>query len=213
MCGITYGPGTNALSASGASETSAGHAVLLLSLFPPLAAVLASVFLRERLTVLRVVAILIGVVGAVILTLSKSGAGSSLAGDAMIGGLILTCTFLQLGIRKLDTTHPALFVVGVFGTIGCLLLTGMGLVAGRIDAIFIPLNHFDATTIIWFDFWMVLLISLVGQLLQSVALRTLNVALVVALTSYGSIAAGIAASIVLLGEQLTVCEMSPAFSF
>jgi drug/metabolite transporter (DMT)-like permease len=77
MCGITYGPGTNALSALGASETSAGHAVLLLSLFPPLAAVLASVFLRERLTVLRVVAILIGVVGAVILTLSKSGAGSS----------------------------------------------------------------------------------------------------------------------------------------
>ena len=54
MCGITYGPGTNALSALGASETSAGHAVLLLSLFPPLAAVLASVFLRERLTVLRV---------------------------------------------------------------------------------------------------------------------------------------------------------------
>ena len=86
MCGITYGPGTNALSALGASETSAGHAVLLLSLFPPLAAVLASVFLRERLTVLRVVAILIGVVGAAILTLSKSGAGSSLAGDAMIGG-------------------------------------------------------------------------------------------------------------------------------
>ena len=45
MCGSTYGPGTNALSALGASETSAGHAVLLLSLFPPLAAVLASVFL------------------------------------------------------------------------------------------------------------------------------------------------------------------------
>jgi drug/metabolite transporter (DMT)-like permease len=125
----------------------------------------------------------------------------------MIGGLILTWAFLTLGIRKLDTTYPALFVVGVFGTIGCLLLTGMGLVAGRIDAIFIPLNHFDATTIIWFDFWMVLLISLVGQLLQGVALRTLNVALVVALTSYGSIAAGLAASIVLLGEHLTVGEI------
>jgi drug/metabolite transporter (DMT)-like permease len=211
MCGITYGPGTNALSAFGASETSAGHALLLLSLFPPLAAVLASVFLRERLTVLRVVAIVIGVVGAVILTLLKSGAGSSLAGDAMIGALILTWAFLTLGIRKLDTTYPALFVVGVFGTIGCLLLTGMGLVAGRIDAIFIPLNHFDATTIIWFDFEPVLLLSLVGQLLQGVALRTLNVALVVALTSYGSIAAGLAASIVLLGEHLTVGEIVAGF--
>ena len=66
----------------------------------------------------------------------------------------------------------------------------MGLVAGRIDAIFIPLNHFNTTTIIWFDFELVLLLSLVGQLLQGVALRTLNVALVVALTSYGSIVAG-----------------------
>src|ERR1700730_10988945 len=125
----------------------------------------------------------------------------------MIGALILTCALLPLGIRKLDTSYPALFVVGVFGTIGCLLLTGMGLVAGRIDAILIPLNHTDASTLIWFDVELVLLLSLVGQLLQGVALRTLNVALVVALTSYGSIAAGLAASIVLLGERLTVGEI------
>jgi drug/metabolite transporter (DMT)-like permease len=207
MCGIAYGPGTNALSALGASETSAGHAVLLLSLFPPLAAVLASVFLRERLPTLRVVAILIGVVGAMILTLSKSGARSSFAGDAVISTFILTWALLTLGIRKLDTTYPALFVVGIFGTIGCLLLGGIGLVAGRIDAILIPLKYTDATTVIWFDVELVLFLSLVGQLLQGVALRTLNVALVVALTSYGSIAAGLAASIILLGEHLTVGEI------
>jgi len=206
MCGITYGPGTNALSALGAHETSAGHAVLLLSLFPPLAAVLASVFLRERLALPRIVAILIGVAGAAILTLSKSGAGSSLAGDAMIGAFILTWALLTLGVRKLDTAYPALFVVGVFGTLGCLLLSGIGLVAGRIDAILIPLIHTDVTTVIWFDVELVLLLSLVGQLLQSVALRTLNVALVVALTSYGSIAAGLAASLILLGEHITASE-------
>jgi hypothetical protein len=154
-----------------------------------------------------VVAILIGVFGALILTLSKSGAGSSVAGDAMIGAFILTWAVLTLGIRKLDSTYPPLFVVGVFGTLGCLLLTGMGLVTGRIDATLIPLKHFDAATIIWFDVELVLLLSLVGQLLQGVALRTLNVALVVALTSYGSIAAGLAASIVLLGEHLTVGEI------
>lgn len=207
MCGITYGPGTNALSALGASETSAGHAVLLLSLFPPLAAILASMFLRERLAPVRVVAILIGVVGALMLTLSKSGAGSSLAGDAMIGAFILSWAFLTLGIRKLDTTYPALFVVGVFGAIGCLLLVGMGLIGGRIDAIVIPLKHFDAATIIWFDVELVLLLSVFGQLLQGVALRTLNVALVAALTSYGSISVGLAASIILLGEHLTVGEI------
>jgi drug/metabolite transporter (DMT)-like permease len=74
-----------------------------LSLFPPLAAVLASVFLRERLAVLRIIAILIGVAGAATLTLSKSSAGSSLAGDAMIGAFILTWALLMLGIRRLDT--------------------------------------------------------------------------------------------------------------
>lgn len=54
---------------------------------------------------------------------------------------------------------------------------------------------------------LVLLLSLVGELLQGVALRTLNVALVVALTSYGSIAAGLAASTILLGEHLTAGEI------
>jgi hypothetical protein len=78
---------------------------------------------------------------------------------------------------------------------------------GRGRGIFTPLNHFDAVTIIWFDVELVLLLSLVGQLLQGVALRTLNVALVVALTSYGSIAAGLAASIILLGEYLTAGEI------
>jgi drug/metabolite transporter (DMT)-like permease len=103
MCGVAYGPGTNALSSLGASETSAGHAVLLLSLFPPLAAILASLFLRERLALLWIIAIVIGVLGALTLTFSKSGRGSTVAGDALIGAFILTWAFLTVGIRKLDT--------------------------------------------------------------------------------------------------------------
>jgi hypothetical protein len=43
----------------------------------------------------------------------------------------------------------------------------MGLVAGRIDAILIPLQHLDAATIIWFDVELVLLLSLVGQLCKA----------------------------------------------
>jgi len=121
------------------------------------------------------------------------------------------CLISQAKVRQLS---GALYF-GVFGTIGCVLLSAIGLVAGRIDAILIPLQHLDAATIIWFDvatiIWfdveLVLLLFLVGQLLQGVALRTLNVALVVALTSYGSIAAGLAASIVLLGVHLTVGEI------
>jgi hypothetical protein len=46
--------------------------------FPSLAAVVARAFFHERLAVLRVVAILIGVVGSLIFILSKSGWWSSL---------------------------------------------------------------------------------------------------------------------------------------
>jgi hypothetical protein len=81
------------------------------------------------------------------------------------------------------------------------------LLVGRIDAVLIPLTHFDRVTLLWFDLELVLLLSLGGQLLQGLALRTLNVALVVALTSYGSIAAGLAASAFLLSEHLTLGEV------
>ncbi len=71
------------------------------------------------------------------------------------------------------------------------------------------MQHFDLQTVLWFDLELVLLLSLGGQLLQGMALRTLNVAVVVALTSYGSIFFGLAASLVILGERLTVQTLSP----
>lgn len=207
FCGIAYGPGTNALSALGAHGTSAAHAVLLLSLFPPLAAGLAAVFLRERLSVLKMIAIAIGVMGAATLTLSKSSGGATTTGDLLIAAFILTWAILTLGIRQLDKTYPALFVVGVFGTIGCIALGAIGAAVGRLDSVLIPLRHFDLQTVLWFDLELVLLLSLGGQLLQGVALRALNVALVVALTSYGSIFFGLAASLAILGERLTVQDI------
>lgn len=210
FCGIAYGPGTNALSALGAHATSASHAALLLSLFPPLATGLAAVFLRERLSVLKMIAILIGVMGAATLTLSRSSGAATMNGDLLIAAFILTWAILTLGIRQLDKTYPALFVVGVFGTLGCVALGAIGAVVGRLDSVLIPARHFDLQTVLWFDLELVLLLSLGGQLLQSMALRTLNVAAVVALTSYGSIFFGLAASLAILGERLTVQDVIAA---
>ncbi|MBR1124836.1 DMT family transporter [Bradyrhizobium lablabi] len=210
FCGIAYGPGTNALSALGAHVTSASHAVLLLSLFPPLAAGLAAVFLRERLSTLKMIAIVVGVMGASTLTLSRSSGGATTGGDLLIAAFILTWAILTLGIRQLDKIYPALFVVGVFGTIGCLALGAIGAVAGRFDSVLIPMQHFDLQTVLWFDLELVLLLSLGGQLLQSMALRALDVAMVVALTSYGSIFFGLVASLVILGERLAVQDIIAA---
>jgi drug/metabolite transporter (DMT)-like permease len=211
LCGLLYGPGTNALSALGISRTSASHAVLLLSLFPPLASVLAAVVLRERLAPIRIVAIAVGVLGAATLTLSKPASGSSPVGDAVSAAFIFTWALLTLGIRKLDAKYPPLFVVGVFGTVGAVLLGVMGLLLGRLDAVLIPLAHTDPQTIIWFDLELVLLLSLGGQLLQGFALRTLNVSLVVALTSYGSIFIGLMGSLFILGERLNALIIVAGF--
>jgi len=207
LCGITYGPGTNALSALGAGATSASHAVLLLSLFPPLASLLAAFFLRERLSLLRIAGITVGVIGAATLTLSKSDGGSSVLGDALIGAFLLTWAVLTLGIRLLDRAYPPLFVVGVFGTLGSVALGAIGLATARLDAVLIPIEHVELRTILWFDLELVLFLSLGGQLLQGYALRSLNVAAVVALTSYGSIFAGLVASTFVLQERLTRGEM------
>jgi drug/metabolite transporter (DMT)-like permease len=111
-----------------------------------------------------------------------------------------------LGIRRLDTVYPALFVVGVFGTIGAMMLALIGISIDRVDAILIPLKHFDVRTILYFDLELVLFLSLGGQLLQALALRCLPVAFVVALTSYGSIFAGLIASATILGERLNANE-------
>lgn len=207
LCGLTYGPGTNALSALGARHTSASQAVMLLSLFPPVAAGLAALFLRERLSPIRAAAIVVGVCGAGVLAFSRSAGGATLGGDLLVAGFILTWALLTVAIRALDKIYPPLFVVGVFGVLGCLMLAAMGLASGRLDAALLPLQHRDLQTVLWFDLELVLLLSLCGQLLQAAALRSLAVSLVVALTSYGSIVFGLAASWLLLGERLSTGEL------
>jgi drug/metabolite transporter (DMT)-like permease len=206
MSGVTFGPGSIALSALGAASTSAAHAVMLLSLFPPLAAFLASVFLHEKLSRLAISSVVVGISGALFLALSRSAGGSSWYGDALIGGFIFTWALLTLGIRQLDARFPALFVVGIFGTVGALMLVVMGVVLGRADAILIPLHRFDLRTVLWFDLELVLFLSVGAQLLQAAALRNLPVAFVVALTSYGSIFFGLIASVSLLRETISPSE-------
>jgi drug/metabolite transporter (DMT)-like permease len=206
-CGLAFGPGACALAALGASDTSAAHAVLLLSLFPPLAAGLAALLLRERLAPIRLLALVVGVLGASTLTLSKASGGATPKGDLLVAAFIFSWALLTLGVRKLNRTYPPLFVVGVFGAVGSALLALLGVPLGRLDEILVPLRHFDLRTVVCFDVEMVLLLSLGGQLLQGIALRTLNVALVAALTSYGSIFAGLAASFLFLGERLTTGDL------
>jgi drug/metabolite transporter (DMT)-like permease len=204
LCGVAYGPGTTGMYALGVGATSAAHAVLLLSLVPPIAAVIAAALLHERLHAVRIAAIAIGVAGAATLTFSRSTSGSSPEGDAMILVMVVMWALMTLAIRVLTRTYPPLFVTGVMGTLGTAILIALGAALHRLDAGSIAIRFADPRTIIWFDLELVLLLSVTAQLLQSLALRVLTVGLVSALTAYGTIFVGLLASLFILHEQFTV---------
>jgi drug/metabolite transporter (DMT)-like permease len=203
ISGVGYGPGTTLMYALGVGLTSGAHAVLLLSLVPPVASILAVIFLHERLRTIRIVAIALGAAGAATLTLTRSTSGSTPEGDALILIMVVMWAVMTLSLRMLNRSYPPLFVAGVMGVIGTVIMIAFGAALHRLDAGLVAF-HSDPITIFWFDLELVVLLSVTAQLLQSVALRYLTVGVVAALTAYGTIFVGVLASVVILKEQMTV---------
>jgi drug/metabolite transporter (DMT)-like permease len=210
LCGFAYGPGTTGTYAVAVGLTSVGHAVLLLSLTPAVAAILAAFFLHERLTLTRIAAFFVGTAGAVLLTLTKSAAGATPQGDAVVLMQVIMWASLTLGIRVLARSYPPLFIAGVFGTFGTALNIAIGAAFGKLDAGLLPLQHTDWRTIVWFDLELLLLLSVVAQILQVFALCVLGAGYVAAITAYGTIFVGVIASIAIVGERISAAGIFAA---
>ncbi len=157
LSGICYGPATTAMFALGVGHTSAAHAVLLLALAPVFASILAVIFLHERLHAIRVAAILAGATGACVLTFSRAASGSTPLGDAMVLVMVFSWGVMALALRVLNRRYPALFVAGIMGAIGSLILVGLGAVNHRLDDGWLPLRYYDLKTILAFDLELVVL--------------------------------------------------------
>ena len=203
LSGVCYGPATTGMFALGVGHTSAAHAVLLLALTPVLASILAVVFLHERLHAIRIAAIVAGAVGACILTFSRSASGSTPLGDSMVLVMVSGWGVMALALRVLNRTYPALFVAGIMGAIGSLILVALGAANHRLDEGLLPLRYYDLKTILAFDLELVVLLSIVGQVLQSLSIRILGVIPVAAITGYGSIFFGLIGSFVILHEHMS----------
>ncbi len=204
LSGVCYGPATTGMFALGVGHTSAAHAVLLLALAPVFASILAVIFLHERLHAIRVAAIVAGAIGAGVLTLSRSASGSTPLGDAMILVMVFSWGVMALALRVLNRAYPALFVAGIMGTLGSLILVGIGAANHRLDEGVLPLRFYDLKTILAFDLELVVLLSVVGQVLQSLSIRILGVIPVAAITGYGSIFFGLIGSFAILHEQMSI---------
>ncbi len=203
LSGICYGPATTAMFALGVGHTSAAHAVLLLALAPVFASILAVIFLHERLHAIRIAAIVAGAIGACVLTFSRAASGSTPLGDAMILVMVFSWGVMALALRVLNRRYPALFIAGIMGALGSLMLVGLGAVNHRLDEGLLPLRYYDLKTILAFDLELVVLLSVAGQILQSLSIRILGVIPVAAITGYGSIFFGLLGSFVILHEQMS----------
>ncbi|MGH7716669.1 MAG: EamA family transporter, partial [Vulcanimicrobiaceae bacterium] len=185
----------------------ASHAVLLSSLAPPFATALAAIFLHERLLAIRLVAIGIGILGGGLLTLSRSASGAAPVGDAMIFVQVVMWAVMVLSLRILTRTYRPLFAAGVMGALGSLILVIAGASAHRLDAALLPLRYFDIRTVLAFDLELVVLLSIAGQICQSVALRILTVTPASTVIAYGSIFFGLLGSFLIVNEHLSPTEI------
>jgi drug/metabolite transporter (DMT)-like permease len=200
MLGFCYGPIACGFLALGAQYTSGAHVSLFFSLAPPLTAVLGAAMLRERINALRALALAIGLAGAVLLATTRSATGSSLLGDALLivqisgiaGSLVLT--------RSFGRRYSAVFLTGVFGSIGMAGIAFAGILGGGAHTILDVWR--DPATALWFFGEIVLGLSIYSQVAQAYALRALGAGTTAVLASYGSLIVGLVAAIVILHERL-----------
>ncbi len=199
--GVMFGPLQTGVFALGTQHTSAAHVVMLFSLSPPVTAVLGAYLLRESVTPIRIVALGIGIAGALLLMLTRSASGSNIAGDALILIMVVSFSFTAVLMRGFAAKYSPIFITGVYGTFGTILLVAIGAFLGRLGAIAQPLVA-DPPTIFWFFGIMVVGLSLVAQIAQTFALRIVSASTFSIASSYGSLLVGVASSLTILHERI-----------
>jgi len=200
--GIAFGPGACGFLALAAQYTSGAHIVLLISLTPPVTAVLGGLILREPVDAIRIAALSLGIAGAVLLTVTRSASGSTVFGDLLELVQVVSFALTFVLTRALGKRYSAFFVSGTYGTIGMGLLVLFGLVTGRFgEAIALTLVP-DAATKWWFFGEIVFGLSIYAQTAQAFALRYLGAGTTSIIGSYGTLVVGIIGAIALLGERI-----------
>ena len=201
--GICFGPGACGFLALAAQYTSGAHVVMLMSLAPALTAVLSTFVLRERVDAPRAASLVLGIAGALLLSLTRSASGSTFTGDLLELVQVVAYSLMFVLTRGLGARYSAFFVSGTYGTIGMLLLVLFGIFTGRLASAAAHPLYGDAPTLWWFFGEIVIGLSIYGQIAQAYALRTLGAGITSLLSSYGTLIVGLFGAMTLLGERLS----------
>lgn len=207
LLGLCYGPGVGGLLPLGVSLTSATHTVLLYALGPPLTAALGALLLREALSQVKAIAMVVGVAGAVTVALGGSRAQpSSLLGDLLVTGMLIATAVQTLVLRRIKGDYSSLFIAALYGMIGSIILLVITLPLGGARSISLPLRTGVTGKLLFFG-EIVIAVSLLAQMFQSLALRTLKAGIVSALVRYGALLTGTITAFFLLGESTSSTEL------
>jgi drug/metabolite transporter (DMT)-like permease len=164
--------------------------------------VIAAVALRERVDAIRIVALSVGIAGAVLLTMTRSATGSTVFGDLLELVQVASYSAMFVLTRALGARFSAFFVSGTYGAIGMGLLVLFGLATGRLESSIAQTLVPNANTLWWFFGEIVIGLSIYGQLAQAFALSRLSAGTTSIISAYGTLAVGVVGAVILLHESI-----------
>ena len=200
--GVAFGPGACGFLALAAQYTSGAHVVLLMGLTPAVTAVIGALVLRERVDAIRIAALAVGIVGAVLLTATRSATGSTVFGDLLELVQVLSYSTMFVLTRALGKRFSAFFVSGTYGAVGMALLALFGLATDRLGSSVALTLVPNTSTLWWFFGEIVIGLSIYGQTAQAFALRYLPAGTTSIVSSYGTLVVGVIGALVLLNERI-----------
>ncbi|HET7580725.1 MAG TPA: DMT family transporter [Bacillales bacterium] len=192
------------LLAAGLSNTSASNAALILALVPLTTAVLAMIFLGERLTFFRLIGIVLALIGIAFVILEGSGGLSGISiGAAYVFGAMFSQAFSFIWINKATETLPPRQATAIMLTMGALIMFLMSLFihpsgVGKLD---------HGTLGVWMVFVASSIVATaMGQMLYNMAIHQIGAgasSIFMNLTPFFSLLG----SVVFLGESITLAQI------
>jgi drug/metabolite transporter (DMT)-like permease len=125
LCALTGVAVNQLLFIKGLSLTYSIHASLLMLTTPILITIIAAWLLKERLTKFKIIGLVLGVLGALVLILSKNNTGN--ANDVFVGDIIIllnaiSYTFYFILVRPLIKNYNPIMVMRIIFTIGFFMM-------------------------------------------------------------------------------------------
>jgi drug/metabolite transporter (DMT)-like permease len=192
--GVIFGPGVSLLYSLAAQETSVAHITFLLGVSPVTNTAAAALVFRHALDRRSRIALALGVVGIVLLAMTRRAEGASVAGDLLMLGWLATFAAYACLLRAVGAGISSTLLMCLVGTVAMIALVVPGLVTVGLGA---AAHVADTPALAWWFFGEIVLGStLIAQTTYAAAIRRLGIAVATIGAEYTALFVGIVASLV-----------------